>query len=104
MNTDCLKIILSVFLLSSVSFAQEEPQDTPLPGMRGTPKNLPDVSLVGDILGKVSGDSDDPYSNKVLIREIEFALQGYLYPEMRADAFLAFHRHGDHFEAEICEG
>jgi len=104
MNTDCLKIILSVFLLSSVSFAQAEPQDTPLPGMRGTPKNLPDVSLVGDILGKVSGDSDDPYSNKVLIREIEFALQGYLYPEMRADAFLAFHRHGDHFEAEICEG
>ncbi|MFC1583137.1 hypothetical protein ACFL4U_00500 [Candidatus Neomarinimicrobiota bacterium] len=65
---------------------------------------MPDVSLVGDITAKVSDDRSDFYRNKILIRGIEFALQGYLYPEMRADAFFAFHRHGDHFEAEICEG
>ncbi|MFC1543308.1 hypothetical protein ACFL4K_02070 [Candidatus Neomarinimicrobiota bacterium] len=72
--------------------------------MRGTPANLPDVSLVGDITGKLTGDEDDYNRNKILIREIEFALQGYLYPEMRADVFMAFHRHEDQIEAEICQG
>ncbi|UCD38607.1 MAG: hypothetical protein JSW54_03760 [Fidelibacterota bacterium] len=72
--------------------------------MRGVPKNLPDVSLVGDISAKLTADTSDFYRNRITIREIEFALQGYLYPEMRADAFFAFHRHGDHVEAEICEG
>ncbi|UCH63135.1 MAG: hypothetical protein JSU77_01385 [Fidelibacterota bacterium] len=72
--------------------------------MRGVPENIPDVSLVGDISAKVSDDRSDHNRNKILIRGIEFALQGYLYPEMRADAFFAFHRHGDHVEVEICEG
>lgn len=99
-----LKFAIVILLLADFTSAQDEPQDTPLPGMRGVPKNLPDVSLVGDVVAKASEDKSDFYRNKILIREIEFALQGYLYPEMRADVFLAFHRHGDHVEAEICEG
>lgn len=103
-----LKFLSRIFLLSLILIcglsAQEEPRGTPLPGMRGVPKNLPDVSVVGDISTKLTADTSDFYRNRVAIREIEFALQGYLYPEMRADAFFAFHRHGDHIEAEICEG
>lgn len=75
---------------------------TPLPGMRGTPSNLPDISIIGDFVGKISNIKDDNDKNKILVREIELAMQGYIYPEMRADVFLALHRHGDHFEPEIC--
>jgi hypothetical protein len=96
--------LLSLLLTACALSAEDEPQDTPLPGMRGIPKNLPDVSLVGDISAKLTADTSDFYRNRIAIREIEFALQGYLYPEMRADAFFAFHRHGEHIEAEICEG
>ena len=95
---------LFLLLFICVVAHQVKSQDTPLPGMRGTPANIPDVSLVGDMCGKLSDDTNDNDRNKIFIREIEFALQGYLYPEMRADAIMAFHRHGDHVEAEICEG
>lgn len=80
-----------VLLLNSSLFAQEEPKSTPLPGMRGTPINLPDISVIGDILGQTT-TYDDVDRNKVFVREIEFALQGYLYPEIRADVFFAFDR------------
>ncbi|MEW6685809.1 MAG: hypothetical protein AB1393_06340 [Candidatus Edwardsbacteria bacterium] len=101
-NHSSVIFILSFFLSSLVS-AQEGTKATPLPGMRGTPSNLPDISVIGDITGKVTSDKNDLNRNKILVREIELALQGYIYPEMRADVFLAMHRHGDHFEPEICE-
>ncbi len=91
------------FLLSNSVFSQDTTKATPLPGMRGTPSNIPDISVIGDIPGKVSSDKNDPDRNKIILREIELALQGYIYPEMRADVFLAMHRHEDHVEAEICE-
>ncbi len=31
------------------------------------------------------------------------SFQGYIYPKMRADVFLALHKHDDGYEAEICE-
>jgi len=74
-----------------------------LPGMRGIPSDIPDISVVGDFYGKVSNDETDIERNKLTIREIELALQGYIYPEMRADVFLAMHKHEDHIEPEICE-
>ncbi len=76
---------------------------TALQGMRGVPLNIPDISVTGDIVGKVTDNKDDEDRNTVHIREIELALQGFIYPQMRADVFLAMHRHGDHVEAEICE-
>jgi len=60
-----LRICLSSLLLTCVLLAQGEPQDTPLPGMRGVPRNLPDVSLVGDINVEVTEDKNDIYRNKV---------------------------------------
>lgn len=82
--------ILSVFL-NGVGLSQENNQ-TPLPGMRGIASSLPDISVIGDIDGKLSTNENDPNRNKVFVREVEFALQGYLYPEIRTDIFFSFHR------------
>ena len=65
--------------------------------------NLPDISVIGDITAQTSTDTGYVNRNQVTIRGIELALQGYLYPQMRADMFLAMHRHENAFEPEICE-
>ncbi len=76
---------------------------TPLPGMRGTPLNLPDISVVGVLDGHVSDDKTDSAKDRLELSDVETAFQGYIYPEMRADVFLAIHRHDGEYEAEICE-
>jgi len=96
-------VILLFITLNNFVFSQDDQEVTPLPGMRGTPSNLPDISVIGDITGKLSSEPTDFDRNKILVREIELALQGYIYPEIRADVFLAMHRHDEHFEPEICE-
>lgn len=96
-------VILLFITLNNFVFSQDDQEVTPLPGMRGTPRNLPDISIIGDITGKLSSEPTDIDRNKILVREIELALQGYIYPEIRADVFLAMHRHNEHFEPEICE-
>jgi hypothetical protein len=65
--------------------------------------NLPDISVLGDFTAQTSTDPEFPDRNQVTIRSIELALQGYLYPQMRADVFLAMHRHEGAVEPEICE-
>lgn len=99
------KIILIIILIlfNSFLYAQEESNPTPLPGKRGTPVNLPDISVIGDIIGK-STTYDDLDRNKVFVREIEIALQGYLYSDIRTDVFFAFHREdGGKINAELEE-
>jgi hypothetical protein len=98
-------VLFTIFLFVNISFAQtNEEQPTPPPGMRTTTSNFPDVSFVGDITGKLSDDKNDEERDKILVREVELALQGYIYPQMRADMFLAMHRHNEETVAEICEG
>jgi hypothetical protein len=65
--------------------------------------NLPDISVLGDLTAQMSTDELYPDRNTVTLRGIELALQGYLYPEMRADVFLAMHRHDGALEPEVCE-
>lgn len=65
--------------------------------------NLPDISILGDLTAQTSTDEAATDRNKVTLRGIELALQGNLYPEMRADVFLAFHRHDGALELEVCE-
>ena len=45
----------------------------------------PNTSVVADVIAFFSSDTADPNRNKVLVREVEFAFQGYLYPGIRAD-------------------
>ena len=65
--------------------------------------NLPQISVIGDLTAQTSSDTLYPDRNRVTLREIEVAFQGYLYPEMRADIFLAMHRHEGTPEPEVCE-
>ncbi|MFH1563771.1 MAG: hypothetical protein ABIF11_10220 [Nitrospirota bacterium] len=98
---------LSIFMLYGGQIFAQKTEEMTAPaapqGMRGIPINIPDISVMGDIVGKVTSNKSDEDRNTVHIREIELALQGFIYPQMRADAFLAMHRHGDEVEAEICE-
>lgn len=103
------KFIISFILLTSLNiFTQEFKeekmiQQTPLSGMRGVVANLPDISVTGNFYYKFSTDKEDTIKDKLVIEEIETAFQGYLYPDIRADIFLAMHKHEEHIEAEMCE-
>ncbi len=65
--------------------------------------NLPDISVIGDLAIQTSSDKETEGINKLSVREIELALQSYLYPNIRADVFLAMHKHDEKIEPEICE-
>ena len=93
------KLIFILLLINYFAFSQDDQDIAPPPGMRGTPSNLPDISVIGDFLGAVS----DTKSPEFYVREIELALQGYIYPEMRADIFLALHKHDNQIELDVEE-
>lgn len=95
-------IALSLFFgLCGAAAAQEA--GTPPQGMRGTPANLPDISVIGVIEGHTSSNKADDTRGRLEFKEVETAFQGYIYPEMKADVFLALHKHGDEYASEICE-
>ncbi len=50
---------------------------------------LPDISLIVQAKGKATSDKLDPAKQKIQLTEAELAIQGYVYPSVRADAFLA---------------
>ncbi|MBI5573379.1 MAG: hypothetical protein HY919_02330 [Elusimicrobia bacterium] len=94
-----------VLLLSANLFAQDVMEKpTPLPGMRGVPSNIPDISVIGNFYGKVSEDKTDTERNRLTTKEVELALQGYIYPEMKESVVIAAHKHGEDVVFEICEG
>ncbi|MFH1259439.1 MAG: hypothetical protein ABII74_06490 [Elusimicrobiota bacterium] len=72
-------------------------------GMRGAATDLPDISVVGEIVGKACNIEGDIDKNKLNMRNVEFAYQGYIYPSMRANVILAFHKHEGNIESDIEE-
>lgn len=63
----------------------------------GGEKQLPDISIVTNSSG-LFGSSRIPNGvdrNRFLVNEVELAFQGYLYPSIRADAFISFGRGGN---------
>lgn len=50
---------------------------------------LPDISLIVQAVGKLSSDKRDEGRNRLRVNEAELAIQGYVYPNVKADAFLA---------------
>ena len=54
-----LILVIVLIFLNGFVYSQEENQTTLDPGMRGTPLNLPDISVIGDIVGKISTDEND---------------------------------------------
>lgn len=49
---------------------------------------LPDISLVVQAEGKATDDYRDPAKQKLQLTEAELGIQGYVYPNVKADAFL----------------
>lgn len=91
-----LVFIIVILTFSVYSFAQEVQKRL----------DLPDISVVGDVTGTFSDDKTEADRNKIVLRKCEVALQGYLYPDMRADVFVALHRCADEgkYKAELEEG
>jgi hypothetical protein len=61
----------------------------------------PDISIIGDVRASWSNNTADPESDRLNLNlhEAELALQGYLNPYARGDAFIAFHE-GESAEIE----
>jgi hypothetical protein len=61
------------------------------PGATGGGKSLslPDISLVVQAVGKFSDDRRDPNRYTLRNSEAEIGIQGYVYPDVKADAFIA---------------
>ncbi len=49
---------------------------------------LPDISFIAQAIGKVSSDRDDDSRDTIRLSEAELAIQGYVYPTVRADTFI----------------
>jgi len=50
---------------------------------------LPDISLIVQAKGKATTDQNDPAKQKIQLTEAELGIQGYVYPNVKADAFIA---------------
>jgi hypothetical protein len=103
----CLPLLLQAAMPCFAQDYHEEPQvriaAAPPPGLRGRSLNLPDISVVGVLNGHLSDDKTDSTRDKFEFDEVEVAFQGFIYPKLRADVFLAIHKEGTKYEAEICE-
>jgi hypothetical protein len=50
--------------------------------------SLPDISLIVQAKGKMSSDARDEMRDHMRLSEAEIGIQGYVYPNVKADAFL----------------
>jgi hypothetical protein len=50
---------------------------------------LPDISLIVQAKGKATTDGSDPAKQKLQLTEAELGIQGFVYPNVKADAFVA---------------
>jgi len=51
--------------------------------------SLPDISLVVQAKGLASSDTRDERRSRIRLSEAEIGIQGYVYPSVKADAFIA---------------
>jgi len=66
------------------------PPALPTPsGGAGRALMLPDISLIVQAKGKLTTDKRDDARNRVRLTEAELGIQGYVYPNVKADAFIA---------------
>jgi hypothetical protein len=57
-------------------------------GAGGRALLLPDISLIVQAKGKLSSDRGDEDRDRVRLSEAELGIQGYVYPNVKADAFI----------------
>lgn len=79
------------------SGAAEEPTVIGGSTAAGVPQTLlPDISIVGDIVGNFTSDRTKANRNDVVLRGAELVLQGYLYPQIRGDAVVCMGEEHNH--------
>lgn len=63
----------------------------------------PDISVIADVQALFTNNREDDNRNKVRVKHLEFAFQGYLYPGIRADIVpaLEMEYEGDDVNVEI---
>jgi hypothetical protein len=63
----------------------------------------PSISAIADIQALFTNDEENDNRNKIRVKEVEFAFQGYLYPGIRADVIpaLEMEYEGDDVNVEI---
>jgi hypothetical protein len=74
------------------SATESEIPAPPTPGSAetgGRYLSLPDISLIVQAKGKLSSDTRDDARNRVRLYEAELGVQGYVFPNVKADAFIA---------------
>ena len=79
-------LFLSLLILSIEVFSRKKATE------------LPDISLIGNFVGPVS--SEDKHFG---VKEVELSFQHYLYPTVKANVFLGFHKEEEKLETSIEE-
>lgn len=73
---------------ASVPGGTEPTATEPAPGEGGRYLQLPDISFIVQAKGKLTDDKNDPAKQKIQLTEAELGIQGYVYPNVKADAFI----------------
>jgi len=68
--------------------AEAQPPTAPTAPAGGKYLALPDISLIVQAKGKASSDTRDDARNRIRLSEAELGIQGYVYPNVKADAFI----------------
>ncbi len=97
-----IKLGILVLLVTVQSYSQNILLN-PSPTIKNRTALLPDISILGNIVGKISSYENDSSKDKILPKEIEVAFQGYLYPSVRSDIFFSLHRHENEFKVDLEE-
>lgn len=85
MKTLSLTASLCLLLAASAALQAQTRQGTLIQAT-----NLPDISVIGNF--QASSVKNDSSKTGFAMKEIELALQGYLYPTIRSDIFLGIHK------------
>lgn len=64
------------------------PEPAPAPTTGGRYLALPDISLIALMKGHLSSDERDEGRDSLRVSEVELGVQGWVYPNVKADAFL----------------
>jgi len=75
--------------LEKLEQQESAPQTESPPETGGRYLALPDISLIVQAKGRATTDKIDPDKQKIQLAEAELGIQGYVYPNVRADAFFA---------------
>ncbi|MCP4050049.1 MAG: hypothetical protein GY730_05015 [bacterium] len=97
------KHLIFVFLFAALFLANEKNLFSKENLNNTSAIELPDISLVGNILGTFGSDDHLKNNKKLVVEETELAIQGYLYPAIRMDVIMSLHRHDSTYQAELEE-